>query len=199
MRYNSHGQEKPPFLETFLLNLRIKQIKKHLTALKNPEFLVDLGCGYNAVFLRQIQKQENFKILAGLDLRVNFSLNRENLQLQEADLNKPLCFKDSIADIIVFLAVLEHLSEPLLCLKECHRVLKPGGFLFLTTPSPQARHILEFLAFLRILSPQEVADHKHYFSKKEIREILGTAGFQNNNIKIKPFQFGFNNLVIAQK
>lgn len=36
-------------------------------------------------------------------------------------------------DLVTLFMVLEHLSEPLLALKECNRVLEKGGFLVLTT------------------------------------------------------------------
>lgn len=37
-------------------------------------------------------------------------------------------------DVVVMLEVLEHLFEPMAAVAECFRILKPGGFLFLTTP-----------------------------------------------------------------
>ena len=45
-----------------------------------------------------------------------------------------LPFADQVFDCIVCTEVLEHLSAPEMALGECCRTLKPGGFLFLSTP-----------------------------------------------------------------
>ena len=45
-----------------------------------------------------------------------------------------LPFKEGSVDTIALLEVLEHLPNPWQCFKEIHRVLKPGGYLILTTP-----------------------------------------------------------------
>jgi predicted SAM-dependent methyltransferase len=41
-------------------------------------------------------------------------------------------------DLIVAFEVVEHLKEPDMALREFHRVLKSGGFLLLTTPTPKS-------------------------------------------------------------
>ncbi|MCK5026105.1 MAG: methyltransferase domain-containing protein, partial [Nanoarchaeota archaeon] len=106
--------------------------------------------------------------------------------------------KDKSVDVIVSLAVLEHLENPLYILIELYRVLKEGGRIIITTPSPASKPILEFLAFnLKIISVEEIRDHKHYFNQKELRNIFKRAGFRD--IKIKSFQFGLNNWLIARK
>jgi len=54
---------------------------------------------------------------------------------QYVDLQQPLPIADASADLIVLQEVIEHLPNQLLPLQEIARVLKPGGELFLTTPS----------------------------------------------------------------
>ena len=51
---------------------------------------------------------------------------------------------------------------------ENFRVLKPGGILLLTTPSVFGKPVLEFLAFVGLVSRQEIRDHKNYFNKKRM-------------------------------
>jgi SAM-dependent methyltransferase len=51
------------------------------------------------------------------------------------DLNKyPYPFKDNYADEIHFYHVLEHLDDSIKALEELHRILKPGGRLYLRVP-----------------------------------------------------------------
>ncbi|MFC1577582.1 methyltransferase domain-containing protein [Thermodesulfobacteriota bacterium] len=51
-----------------------------------------------------------------------------------ANLIQPLPFEDEFADTIVSFQVLEHLPEPVPFLRECYRILKPGGYILLTVP-----------------------------------------------------------------
>lgn len=46
--------------------------------------------------------------------------------------NLPL--KDSSQDAIICIAVLEHVENPIIACREIYRVLKPGGYCFLTVP-----------------------------------------------------------------
>jgi len=52
-----------------------------------------------------------------------------------ADANHPLPFRDGAFTAVFMVHVLEHLYRPLDCLREVHRVLKPGGKLVLFTPN----------------------------------------------------------------
>ena len=51
-----------------------------------------------------------------------------------------LPFKDNSIDAIMNIAVLEHVLEPEIVLKELHRVLKPGGRVFSVIPFMQPFH-----------------------------------------------------------
>jgi SAM-dependent methyltransferase len=58
---------------------------------------------------------------------------------RRADLNKePIPFPDDQFDLVVASHVIEHLREPVEFFGECLRVCKPGGRLFLATPSERA-------------------------------------------------------------
>jgi len=45
-----------------------------------------------------------------------------------------LPFQDQAVDALLCLAVLEHVEDPFLAMREMHRVLKPGGYCFLYVP-----------------------------------------------------------------
>lgn len=45
-----------------------------------------------------------------------------------------LSFPDRSLDLIMHFDVLEHVPDPALALRECHRVLRPGGWLLFSTP-----------------------------------------------------------------
>jgi SAM-dependent methyltransferase len=111
----------------------------HLTALRNAldeEFktamderdpgptLVDLGCGtmpYKEIFQPLVEHY------IGVDLPRNLQADLHFGQ----DGRAPL--EDSSVDIILSSQVLEHVPTPQVYLGEAHRLLKPGGLLFLST------------------------------------------------------------------
>lgn len=49
-------------------------------------------------------------------------------------------FKDDSFDLVIAQAVLEHVLDPFQCVKEIHRVLKPGGMVYAETPFMQQVH-----------------------------------------------------------
>ena len=59
----------------------------------------------------------------------------EEVPFQAVDFNRPLPFEDSSFDLAYSIEVVEHLHRPYDFLRECARVLRPGGWLVLTTPN----------------------------------------------------------------
>jgi len=90
--------------------------------------LYDLGCGtapYKRFFLRYASEY------VGVDWSESFHDSAADVV---ADLNQPLPLPESVADTVVSISVLEHLSRPQVMLGEAYRILKPGGSLILQVP-----------------------------------------------------------------
>jgi len=199
MRKFSHGQNGNLWLENILFELRAKKIVNSLRSINQLEIVADFGCGYRGKLLKKIVNIfSGVKSAVGLDLSVNAITPEQKIKLIKTDLNSPLPLADNSFDAVICSAVIEHLSNYRQALTEIHRLLKNGGYLILTSPAPRAKNILEFLAFkLNLLNQTEIADHKKYFSAQELKKILQELSF--SEIKIKTFQFGFNNLFICKK
>ncbi len=95
-------------------------------------------------------------------------------------------------DTIVALAIIEHLSveEVYAVFEKFKGTLNPQGHLFLTTPTKIAKPILDTLAFLHLVDRENIKEHKHYWSQKELVNLATQTGFTIK--KYKHFQFGFN-------
>ncbi len=185
---------KEPFLEPVLRKLRIRKIIHHIP--KNCA-LCDFGCGVNLHLLNTLKSYIRLGI--GLDLKLKPQPDKK-IKLIRCNLDESIPLRSNTIEVITSLAVLEHLTNPTNNLKEAYRILRKGGLLILTTPTPISKRILEFMAFkLGILSIDTVGEHKHYFNRKNLKEMLISAGFEEVKVKIKSFQIGFNNLVIAKK
>jgi SAM-dependent methyltransferase len=155
--------------------------------------LLDIGCGSRFTLLKALSP---FIITGiGIDSEVE-ELEYKNILTYPFSLQKSLPFEPFCFDIVTMLAVLEHLSYPVEILKEIKRVMRPGGVLLITTPSPRARPVLEFLSYrLHLVSEKEIRDHKKYYDRQALQELLAAAGLSLE--KHQYFQMGFNNFVVA--
>jgi ubiquinone/menaquinone biosynthesis C-methylase UbiE len=83
---------------------------------------------------------------------------------------------DNHFDVITAFYLIEHLDDPLGFLRECHRLLKPGGLILIRYP--HTTPIKDFLGLLGI--PNSLYDapyHLSDFSPKTMEKFLGKAGF----------------------
>lgn len=200
MRLRSFGEDRQGLLDKMLFFLRTRHIFKIVKKSNFFQIILDVGCGYNAAFLEKLVKIQPFiKKAIGMDISVNSLLNNSTINLIECDINKVFPFENNFFDAMFCTAVIEHIDNYELALKEMRRVLKSNGVLFLTTPAaPFARPVLEFLSLkLNLLDFQEILDHKRYFSFSEINQALIEAGFEK--VEIKRLLFGLNILAICHK
>jgi len=83
-----------------------------------------------------------------------------------ADANHPLPFCDNVFDVVVASHIIEHLRNPVQFLKECHRVLKKGGLLYLYCPN-----------FCSVNARKDPT-HIHVFNAIRLYFILKKVGFR---------------------
>jgi SAM-dependent methyltransferase len=88
-------------------------------------------------------------------------------------------------DLVLCVGILEHLWDPVAVLKECRRVMRPGGVLLVIVPTWTARPILELLARSGRIDVQEIDDHKRYYTKRELWPLLRRAGFLPSSIRLR--------------
>jgi len=100
--------------------------------------ILDLGCG-TCHTTERLQTEYSLRGIFGLDLNPNFfavkyygSINK-NITFLKSD-GTHLPFKDYDFDVVVCLEVIEHVEDYQTLLDEISRVLKPKGFLVLSTP-----------------------------------------------------------------
>lgn len=182
------------FVDKIIYYFRSRKVVEHIPA---DSVIFDIGCGAGGKFLKSISPMIKY----GIGIDKNAIIYQDNkIELKKCNVINSIPFQSEKADIITMLAVLEHLEKPQNILNEAFRVLKDKGKLIFTVPTPLAKPVLEFLAFkLNIIDRCQIEDHKNYFRAEQLKEMLLRAGFREKNIESKYFEFGFNNIVVAEK
>jgi SAM-dependent methyltransferase len=112
-------------------------LKKQGVDIDDLEAILDFGCGCGRV-IRHFHSLKRAR-LYGTDYNVKLiEWCKKNLPFAEFEVNRlspPLAYRDSSFGLIYAFSVFTHLSEALQAswLAELSRVLKPGGYLLLTT------------------------------------------------------------------
>jgi SAM-dependent methyltransferase len=100
--------------------------------------VLDAGCGGGGT---AVSLAEEASFAVGLDLEARFSGSGTRLVRERGVLNAAfvqgdgarLPFRDSAFDLVFSHSVIEHVGSAPAYLAECHRVLRPGGVLYLST------------------------------------------------------------------
>ena len=146
--------------------------------------LLDIGCGdgYIVNFVR-----EKVSDIYGIDIE-EISLKRSRLKgiiTKKCDLDKEsLPFRRCFFEVITCLDVIEHVRNPLLLLKNIHRVLKKRGILIISTPNIRYSNHLYRLIFEGVF-PKTSEDyriydggHIHFFTYKDLNNLLLESRFK---------------------
>lgn len=127
----------------------------------NGDYLRNAGdAGWQAVGIDADEKAVEVARQQGLEAR----LGGIELFAGQAD-----CF-----DAITLSHVLEHLHDPAMFLRAVHRLLKPGGVVFVDTPNIESRGARRWGVHWRGL---ETPRHLVIFSRSALIDMLGAAGF----------------------
>jgi 2-polyprenyl-3-methyl-5-hydroxy-6-metoxy-1,4-benzoquinol methylase len=92
-------------------------------------------------------------------------------------------YPDNNFDAIVMNHVIEHVYDHVELLKECHRIIKPGGKVIVITPNIESWGHTKFQENWRGLEPPR---HIHIFSMKTLNKTAQLAGFQTVVVRTTP-------------
>ena len=150
-------------LKSILINhIHDRQLKQYAAIYLNGR-MIDIGCGAKP-YREFLAPYVNEHI--GVD-REDTSHDKSNIDLFGTAYELPV--EDSFFDCAICTAVLEHLEEPERALRECYRVLKPGGVAIYSVP---------FIWHLH----EEPRDF-YRFSKYGLKYIFNKVGFECQELK----------------
>jgi|Deesub1362B_J571_1020462.scaffolds.fasta_scaffold00195_39 2-polyprenyl-3-methyl-5-hydroxy-6-metoxy-1,4-benzoquinol methylase len=148
--------------------------------------ILDIGCG-RGVFLAMLR--DNGWKTYGLELNDETAYHARDilgLDIRTGDIRNAGFEKESM-DVITLWHVLEHISEPFVTIKECYKLLKPGGLLAIAVPNFDS---LQARTFGRYWFHLDIPYHLYHFSLKSLRILLEKELFRV--VKVRHFSFEFN-------
>lgn len=134
--------------------------------------LLDVGCGKGDLLVRLLHQGWTVE---GLEVDAEAAANarmNHGLKVHLGALEKHR-FPDDVFDAVTMNHVIEHVHDPITLIRECLRVLKPGGRLVLATPNIQC---LGYKKFGRYWSHLDPPRHLYLFTKKNLKECVSKAG-----------------------
>lgn len=93
--------------------------------------VADIGCGRGEL-ARELADEVKHVTLVDHILQ---SINKENCSYTVVDLNDKWPLPDNKYDLVYSLEVIEHIENPRHFFREITRIVKPDGFIFITTPN----------------------------------------------------------------
>lgn len=150
-----------------------------------PGPLLDIGCSLG------------YTLQAALDLGLAPSgievdpavverCRRSGFDVREAAMTQ-LPFADGQFQIVMMKHVLEHSPEPRVVLKEVHRVLRPGGGLFIAVPHLRYHKAMrhpETYRYFEFAGDGRGDGHYVYYTPESMRSMIDSLGFQT--VKVHP-------------
>lgn len=147
---------------------RTRAIQKFLATMpkQNNLQVLDVGCGAG----NMIHHLANYGQVHGIeyDPRPVKIAQQRGYDVRQGDATKEIPFADASFDLVTALDVIEHVDADENILKEAHRVLRPGGYVLITTP-----------AFQWLWSQNDFLNaHKRRYTAQELQTKMERAGFQ---------------------
>ncbi len=164
-------------------NLRVDAAARVLSGGKN---LLDVGCGAGVL---GVAVRGRFERVHGVDIAESAvaAAARQGVLARCVDLSRnPLPFPSGSFDAVALLAVLPYVLDPRELVRECYRVLGPGGQVVVSAANMRSLGKLVRL-FLRGRFPitsklsSSFCDGgaMHYFCSADLAALLREVGFQN--------------------
>ena len=135
--------------------------------MKEGDKILDVGCG-RGDFIKGF-KDLGLEVF-GIDREKGNSEMLKGIEVRLSDIeNDSFPFSDETFDIVFSKSVIEHFWKPDNFIKECRRVLKPGGRIIVMTPDWQSQRHIFYDDFT----------HVHPYTQISVKDMLKIYNFQD--------------------
>lgn len=182
-------------LSPFLRELRLRAAGDYVHG-----DVLDLGCGTAEILERYRGQLASYTGTERSQRHVDaLRVLYPDQTFTRCDLDEdPLWVEGRQFDVILALAVIEHIYNQKHFMKEIIKVLKPEGRLVMTTPTPFGNDIVHrFGAWLGLFSREAAQDHVTVFNRRRFAILAREFGLEIEHYK--RFEFGCNQLVVMRR
>jgi ubiquinone/menaquinone biosynthesis C-methylase UbiE len=187
-----------PLLSRFLTHARLSRVAKHLGG-----DVLDAGCGYGELLDYLPPHVHSVTLLDRSPerlprLQTRFARGSVQAKFLLGDIAVgEIVLPGASFDTVVMAALLEHLKIPGAALREARRLLKPGGSLVLTTPTPLGGRLHAWGSYLGLTYREAADEHEGFFDHEALKRLLHDEGFACE--LYQRFLLGMNQLAVARK
>lgn len=183
-----------PTLTTYLQHKRLQMIKEYIRG-----DILDLGCGLATlldVHSAHIDNYYGVDCDTGLIRQLRAKYPKEHFLIRDLDRDS-LNFKNKF-DVILMVALIEHIYNQKHILEEAINCLALNGKIVITTPTPFGNDIVHFLGSKYGLFSKDAADdHIVIYNRNRFQIMSNDMGLRIS--KYQTFEFRCNQLVVLQK
>jgi SAM-dependent methyltransferase len=196
-RTGAYGQfQKLTLLDRAGVWLSARAVRRH------AEFagrrIGDFGAGYDAYHVRAVLDEVASATVIDLSLAEDLKRHPKVKAIEGSLPEVLLGLENASLDVVLCLAIIEHLWDPDMALREVRRILAPGGVALINVPSWRGKPVLEFVAFRLGISRQEMDDHKMYFDPRDLWPLLIRAGFRPSEVRCRRHKLGFATFAVCR-
>ena len=188
---NEYAEEDPYNVETNIdgpfhqlrVDCTLELVASARIDLDGPARILDLGCGEGHI-TRDIHLAHDDAVIAGLDYSVS-AISRAVDIVDAAEFavgDAYLCpYPDSYFDLVVCNNLWEHVPDPLQLLKSMTRVLKPDGYVIISTPSRYSLwNLLKVIRGREVVRttsrPTKISDLKSRIANVALERLISALG-----------------------
>ncbi len=132
MTTNDQAHQWPEHAAARNTHNRVLEVMRHHLPKISGLSILDVPCGAGAFSARLAALGAN---VVPMDIEAVEPFHADRALRILGDANQPLPFPDGSFDALVTIEGIEHLENPAFYVRECARVVKPGGWVFLSTPN----------------------------------------------------------------
>ncbi len=184
---------------------RIFYFNKITNGIKQNDYILDIGCGQGDFLMAC--KNHNLNAI-GIDSEEKWITYCKKLKLKSKQGTiQHIPFPDNTFDYVFCQSVLEHITDPITAIYEIKRVLKKGGTLIISSPTPE-NDFWDDPTHIRPYTPKSMAllFSMTNFNSFKINYVLTfLLGFSVTSpwiykfLNLLPFAFGSNLICYAKK
>ena len=159
---------------------RVKRLNNLCTEMGfNPSIVLDIGAGYG-ICLEEWRKIASESRVIGVEPSKHLAdiCRKKDIEVIEEVAEDVEGF-DGMVDLLVCFEVLEHIHSPIDFIKKLHKLIKPGGYILLSTLTIDGFDLQVLWDKSDSISPPH---HINFFSIKGFNALLNRCGFKDINI-----------------